>query len=149
MSDFADTMRKMGDITTTENGGRSFKTTGSAMLDMFANIGGMRKRSEEDIIYTYRQARIENPELADNCILYARDIRNGGLGERRVGRILLRELAKIEPSKIIPNFQKIVDAGRWDDLFVFFDTPVEEDMINFIKKQLIKDVTIIGESRKK
>ena len=141
MNTFANVMREMGTMTLTENGGKAFSTTGGgALLDLFANIGGMRGRSDADIISQWRSAYRENPELASNLILYARSIRTGGLGERKIGRILLKQLATYDPEKIIRNFDTIVDCGRWDDLFIFIGTPVEFTMWQYIENQVKADV---------
>jgi hypothetical protein len=143
MSNFANAMRVQSNQTRTENGGIAYSTTkGGALLDLYAKIGGMRKRDASAIISDWRAARAENPTLADNLVLYARNIRDCGLGERRIGRILLKELGRIEPQKIIRNLQTIVDTGRWDDLFIFTDgnNPVIEEWVwKFISKQLKTD----------
>lgn len=141
MSNFVNAAKAMANQTRTENGGIAYSSTnGGALLDIYAKIGGMRNRDASAIISDWKTARRENPTLADNLILYTRDIRNAGLGERRIGRILLKELAVINPDKVARNFETIVDAGRWDDLFIFIGTPVENQMWNFIKTQLVKDM---------
>ena len=140
MSNFANTFARRADMTTTENGAVAFSTTGSSLLDLFANIGGMRRIDEETIIKKWLAARQENETLADNLILYTRDIRNQGIGERRIGRILLRELAKINPTKVANNLDKIVDCGRWDDLFVLLDGPAAKAVWVFIEEQLRLDI---------
>lgn len=137
---FINGLKEEANITYTENGGRAVSTSGSALLDLFANIGGMRERNASDITSMWRSARLEDKELADNLILYTRGVRNGGIGERKIGRILLKELAKIDPSKIIRNFQTIVDCGRWDDLFIFIGTPVENEMWDFLKNRFMADL---------
>lgn len=137
---FTDLFKIEANSTLTENGGKAVKTTGSDLLNLFATIGGKRNAKESEIEKDYLAARCEDKELADNLILWCRDIRNGGCGERRVGRIMLRSLAEIDPSKVIRNFQTIVDAGRWDDLYCFIGTPVESEMWNFIKTQFFKDM---------
>lgn len=140
MSNFANVFGRISDVTPTENGGKAFRTTKSSLLDLFANVGGMRQRDENDIINAYLAARAEDKELSDNLILYARNVRDAGLGERRIGRILLKKLAEIDPTKVKRNFQKIVDTGRWDDLFVLEGTPVEGHMWKFIEAQFRQDV---------
>ena len=140
MSNFANAFGRMADMTATENGGRAFRTTGSSLLDLFANIGGMRNRATTDVTAQWKTARAEDKELADNLVLYARDIRATGLGERKIGRALLRELATIDPAKVGRNLQTIVDCGRWDDLFVLIDTPVRNDVWAFIEKQFRADI---------
>lgn len=146
MSNFANVVREETNKTKTENGGNAYKSTRSALLDLFGVIGGMRDRSE-DVVDMYRAARSENKELADNLILYTRDIRNGGIGERELGRLMLRELSILEPEKVIRNFDTIVCAGRWDDLLVFFDTPVEKEMIGYIVTQLTEDLQNAAQSK--
>lgn len=131
---------------TTENGGLCYRSSGGgALLDFFAAIGGMRKRDEKDIISLYLAARNEDKELADKVILYSRDIRDG-LGERRVGKILLKTLANIDPQKVIRNFQLFVDMGRFDDLYCLEGTKVEDAMWKFMRATIITDYakTMVG-----
>lgn len=137
---FVNQFKRMSNMTTTENGGLAYKSTGSDLLSLFANIGGMRDRNDSDIISAWKLARKEDKLLADNLILYSRDIRNAGLGERRIGRLLLKELAMVDPRKVERNLQKIVDAGRWDDLFVFEGTPAWDETVRFIQNQFRTDV---------
>lgn len=140
MSEFANMLNRLSTVTESENYGKVFSTTGSKLIDFYSTLGGMRQRDEADIIAKYLAAREENKELADNCILYARDIRNGGLGERRIGRILLRKLAQMNPIKVIRNLDTIVSCGRWDDLWVLLGTPAEVDMIDYVANQFRTDV---------
>lgn len=138
---FTDTFKRNTNIKETENGGRAFSSTnGGALLDLFSMIGGKRRTPAEEIENSWLAARVENEELADNLILYVRNIRDGGCGERRIGRILLKKLANIEPNKVIRNFQTIVDCGRWDDIYIFEGTLVEKEMWEFIRKQMKSDV---------
>ena len=101
---FVDEFKNASLLKTTENGGVAYSKLDNDLLSFFAIVGAMRNRSEKDIIDMYMAARNEDKELADKIVLYARDIRGGGLGERRVGRILLKELAKLDPTKVIRNF---------------------------------------------
>ena len=137
---FSDSMRNAANITTTENGAFAYKTTTSAVLDLFSRIGGMRSASDNEIEAAYLRARDEDKELADNIILYSRNIREGGLGERRVARIMIRTLAMKDPNKVARNLDTIVAAGRYDDLYVLEGTPVESDMLDFIRTQFRKDI---------
>lgn len=140
MSTFADTMRMAGSTTRTENGAVAFNSTGSgALLNLFSKIGGMRKRIP-DVVSEWKSAYRTNPVLAGNLILYSRDFRNGGIGERAIGRALLKEFAYLEPEKVSRNFDTIVDAGRYDDLFALINTPVEMQMWAYIAEQLDRDI---------
>lgn len=138
---FSEAFKVAASQTVTENGGKCFSSTGSDLLNLFSTVGGLRSVSEDKIIEMYQAARNEDKELADNLVLYARNIREDGCGERRVGRILLKTLAKLDPQKIIRNFDVIVKNGRWDDLFCLFDTPCEDKMMIYCLKQLTEDIS--------
>lgn len=134
---FMDDLAIETSVTLTENGGRALSTTGDKLLNLFAVLGALRSRPT-DVIDKFDAAFRENADLATKMAFYGRDVR-GGLGERAVGRLMLRELALLYPEVVTANFKNIVKFGRYDDLFVFFDTSVETDMIEFIKKQLVLD----------
>lgn len=141
MSNFVNACKAIANETYTENGAVAYRSTGGgALLDFYAKIGGMRNRDANDIREGWRLARKENEEFADNLILYARDIRNAGLGERRIGRILLKELVRLNPEKVKRNFDTLVNVGRYDDLFELLDTSIGDDVINFVIAQLMKDI---------
>lgn len=134
---FMDDLEIETSVTLTENGGRALSTTGDKLLNLFAVLGALRTRPT-DVIDKFDAAFRENADLATKMAFYGRDVR-GGLGERAVGRLMLRELALLYPEVVVANFKNIVKFGRYDDLFVLFDTSVETDMIEFIKKQLVLD----------
>jgi len=121
----------------TENGGKALSSTGDNLLNLFAVLGALRTRPT-DVIDKFDAAFRENADLATKMAFYGRDVR-GGLGERAVGRLMLRELALLYPEVVVANFKNIIKFGRYDDLFVFFDTSVETDMIEFVKKELVFD----------
>ena len=140
---FVNEFRKASTVTKSENGGNVFTTTGDgALLDLFATIGGMRHQPIYEVTSKWRKAYKENPTLAANLILYTRDIRNGGIGERAIGRALLRELATVEPEKIERNLDTIVNCGRWDDLFCLLTiNTLRDSIISFVANQLAQDMT--------
>ncbi len=134
---FMDDLEIETSVTLTENGGRALSTTGDKLLNLFAVLGALRTRPT-DVIDKFDAAFRENADLATKMAFYGRDVR-GGLGERAVGRLMLRELALLYPEVVTANLKNIVKFGRYDDLFVLFDTSVETDMIEFIKKQFVFD----------
>ena len=145
---FVNGFDKMASVKSTENGAYAYDSTGGgALLNFFAVVGGMRKRDETDIVKMYHAARNEDKDLADKIVLYARDIRGVGLGERRIGRILLKTLAYIDYSKVERNFQIFVMNGRFDDLYVLEGTPAETAMWQFMKDTLLKDAKAMKEGR--
>ena len=126
-------------VKTTENGAFAYNTLCNKIIDMFALIGGKRNAPKQEIIDMYLQAREQDKDLADKLIFYTRDIL-GGLGERHIGRILLKEFAMVDPEKCIANFDLVHKYGRWDDFYVFEDTPCEKAMWEYLYNQLKKDI---------
>lgn len=99
----------------------------------------MRNRSEEDCILMFQKAYKENPVYALKCLFYIRDVR-GGQGERRFFRAVVKYLAKTETAAIRRNMEYFAVYGRWDDLYVLVDTPLEAEMFAFLKRQLALDI---------
>lgn len=136
---FAEAMKKETTKTLTENGGNAYNTTGaSSVLDLFAIAGAMRNRIDE-LPSKFMDACQEDTLLATRLMFYTRDIR-GGLGERDAFRSMLVTLSTLRPYTVIKNIALIPFYGRWDDLFVLVDTPVENEMLSFVFKQLIQDI---------
>lgn len=136
--DFSEVMREESKWTKTENGADVKNTTDSALLDMFATIGSMRRRSEDEIIQKFELAFQEDQLGAMRCLFYARDIR-GGLGERRVFRVLLPYIAEKHNFKLNINLELVPEYGRWDDLYCLIGTKSEDIMWKIIKAQLLED----------
>ena len=123
----------------TENGALTHKSTRSALLDMFAMGAAMRKRNDEDVIVMFRNAFAENPVYALKCLFYIRDVR-GGQGERRFFRICMKALAVQDADAARRNLKYVPEFGRWDDLYVFVGTPLEDAAFEIMKEQLALDV---------
>ena len=134
---FMDDLEIETSVTLTENGGRALSTTGDKLLNLFAVLGALRTRPA-DVIEKFDAAFRENADLATKMAFYGRDVR-GGLGERAVGRLMLHHLAMINQEVVKANLKNIVEFGRWDDLFVLFDTPCADAMVEFVKLQLVSD----------
>ena len=126
-------------FTYTENGAITHKTTKSDLLDMFAMGAAMRNRSDSDVILMFRKAYAENPVYALKCLFYIRDVR-GGQGERRFFRVIMKDLASWDTEAARRNLRYVPEFGRWDDLYLFVGTPLENDAFNFMKEQLALDV---------
>ena len=131
-------LKNEANITYTENGAVTNVSTGSECLDLFARIGALRSASDEDITDIFLRAYAENADLAVKTLFFARDIR-GGLGERRVFRVILRWLADNEPETCRKNLYFVGEYGRYDDLLCLFGTACEQDMLDVIREQLKKD----------
>lgn len=139
MNNFLHGLTEYSNIRLTENGSRAYKSTNSALYDMFAFGGAYRKRSDEDCILLFKNAYEENPEYALKCLFYLRDCR-GGAGERRFWRVCAHWLACEHPEAAIRNIKYAPIVGRWDDLYTFFNTPAEDAALKLIRSQLELDV---------
>lgn len=122
----------------TENGDKAFRTTGSACLDYFSLVGGMRFNST-DSLNLFMKAYFENPIIAIKLLFYVRDIRTG-LGERNLFRYHFNALVNMYPNVGKQLVKYIPEYGRFDDLLVALNTPIKNDIIDFIKNQLEKDL---------
>ena len=134
-----DAISQESNLTTTENGAITYRSTHSCCLDLFACIGAIRRRDERDIETLFLRAYAEDSLLAMKMLFYARDVR-GGLGERKVPRILFHWLAVHEPEALQKNIPLIPFYGRFDDLLTLLDTPLESAAVDFLKKTLEQDV---------
>lgn len=123
----------------TENGAATYGSTLSDCLDLFATVGALRRSSDEEIVSRFMRAYTENKDIAMKLLFYARDIRKG-LGERRVFRTILRWLSCSKPESLRKNIDYIAEYGRFDDLMILFGTPLEKDMLEYIKTQLYRDL---------
>lgn len=124
--------------TLTENGDLAFKSTGSYCLDFYSLMGGMR-HNYLDLNSLFLRAFYEDKVLTLKILLHLRDIKNG-LGERNSFRMLLNMYANLEANNIEKVLPLIVKYGRYDDLLVLLNTPVKNEVLNLIEKQLDEDL---------
>lgn len=132
-------LKEEGNQTRTENGAVTYCSTQSECLDLFAAIGALRRESEQEIRERFLRAYAENADLAMKTLFFARDIR-GGMGERRVFRVILQWLAENEPRSLEKNLPYIAEYGRWDDLLTLLGTTCEEQALQWIRQQLDADL---------
>lgn len=137
---FANTAKNNANTKRTENGAMAYSTTNNALVDLFAQIGALRPRTDAEIELKFAEAMQVDPLLATKMMFYAGNIRGGGLGERRTFRICLKYLAKHYPSIVRANIHLIPHFNRWDSLFTLVGTPVEKCVWDIIREQLILDM---------
>ena len=144
---FLEDLRKEENLTYTENGALTNRSTNSYCLDLFATIGALRNAEDNEIISRFIKAYTEDNNMAMKILFFARDIR-GGLGERRVFRSILKWLSLHEADSVRKNIMHVPEYGRFDDLLSLLNGPCEKEMLSFIKEQLDKDLAAlkIGES---
>ena len=131
-------LKNEANLTHTENGAVTYLSTQSECLDLFATIGALRRESDEEITNRFLRAYAENADLAMKMLFFARDIR-GGIGERRVFRIIIKWLAANEPQSLEKNLSYIAEYGRYDDLLALMGTSCENKVLSLIKMQLESD----------
>lgn len=137
---FANNARIAAGMTTTENGHAAASTTGSAVLDLYGQVGGLRDQDFDSRIKPLFDAAISDDKLlAAKTMFYARDAR-GGVGERNLFRQLLRYAAINHPDMVRPNLKLVPFYGRWDDLYALVGTPLERDAFQVIIDQYYLDI---------
>ena len=133
-------------LTRTENGAVTLSSSGSDCLDLFATVGALRRESDAEIISRFVRAYLENPDVAVKTLFFARDVR-GGLGERRVFRVILRWLAYNRGASVTKNLPLIAEYGRFDDLLVLLGTPCEAETLALLKARFEEDLEKLGEDK--
>ena len=124
MNKFANAIKETTSQKLTENGAFAYNTTESDLLDLFAEIGALRPRTEAEITEKFERAFKEDAALAMRMAFYARDVRFGGLGERRTFRIILKWICENYADLAIANIPNITTFGRFDDLYTYIGAEV-------------------------
>ncbi len=138
---------KEANIDFTENGAVTNASSLSDCLDFFATVGAIRSESDIEIEKRFIRAYAENKDTAMKILFFARDIR-GGLGERRVFRVILKRLAFNGADSVRKNLEFVAEYGRYDDLLALMDTPCEKDALALIKSQYEADLKAMAENGK-
>lgn len=136
-------LKNEANIAYTENGAVTNASTMSACLDLFATIGAIRAADGQEIIRRFVRAYAEDADIAMKILFFGRDVR-GGLGERRVFRVIINWLAENRPASLRKNIALIPEYGRFDDLVSLIGTACEKDALNIIRKQLETDMSSDG-----
>lgn len=139
---FMDSLKETlgNEISVTENGAIGYRTTGKELLDLNFKVSSLRRASDDEIEHLFSRAFYENRLLALKWLFFCRDARQG-MGERRLFRVCLKWLG-VEHTELAKRLVDLVaEYGRWDDLWCLLDTPVKEDVVDAVRKQLDKDMT--------
>lgn len=131
-------IRNYNNRSRTENGAWGLKTTQHELLDLHFQVSSLRTRRPEYITDSFVKAYYENPHYAIKWLFYLRDIAQG-LGERRSFRICMRYLAESQPEIAREVLKLIPQYGRYDDLMLYLDTPLQEEMGTYIAGLLKAD----------
>ena len=147
VNSFENTMKQMlmeeSNMTVTQNGAATYRSTLSDCLDLFATVGALRHASDDDIINRFIHAYAEDRDVAMKILFFARDVR-GGLGERQVFRTIMRWLADNETESVVRNVKYIAEFGRFDDIVALIGTAAEKEAIEYLKAQMIADMEALN-----
>jgi len=91
-----------------------------------------------------KKALAEDCKITFKVLFYVRDPRCG-YGKRQAFKDSIMLIAKYYKDyryNLLDNLENVPKFGRWDDLFVLFNTPLEGDVLDLIQHTLYK-----GESR--
>jgi hypothetical protein len=141
MSDFMRNLEKQSkkdSVVLTENGAIVHTSTLNSILDMFFKVSSYRNVNDSIKMKDFSKAFEESAEYALKFLYFSRDAREG-LGERALFRCIITFLACTNKLSI-NNMHLIPEYGRWDDLFCLLNTPLEEEVLLFIAKQLATDL---------
>ena len=134
-------MKSMLNMKTTENGAVAYGSTLNEVLDLFAFGGAYRQRTDAEVIELFNKALIRDEALAMKCLFWIRDVR-GGAGERRFFRVAMKWLANTYPEVARRNLAHVPEYGRFDDLYVFVDTPLQDEAMIMLSRQLLADMVV-------
>lgn len=144
---FLKKLKNQSNITYTENGAVTNKSSLSDCLDLFFIAGASRNLSDKDISDKVTRAFIEDKDLTMKILFFARDIR-GGLGERRFFRIAMQTVAGLSPESVDKNLKLFSEYGRYDDILaVYYSPEIHDSVISIIKNQLEEDKNNMNEQK--
>lgn len=124
----------------TTNGAVGYSTTNKPLLDLNFAVSSLRKASDRDVFERFLKAYERDNVLAMTWLFYARDAREG-LGERRLFRVIMRELARRDTKSVKAVAHLVAEYGRWDDLIDLITVnTMSEVVINIVKNQLKTDI---------
>lgn len=119
----ASRMRSQSNITQTENGAKTYRSTTNAVLDFF-----YLAPTSSDPLSLFQAALEEDPILALKAAFYLRDAR-GGKGRRQAFRDILSYLATYESSWFNAVVPFVPEYGRWDDILGFINSKVVRQLV--------------------
>lgn len=153
MNTFVDAFDNAENVTVTENGCKTYKSSKNANLDFFGMASAMRGKNDS-ANSLFKAAFAEDKNLALKNAFYCRDIR-GGQGERDIFRTCILDLImrnQLTDDQLLRLISMIPEYGRWDDI-LFFGKELHENgkdisvILDYIKKQIDKDIKNVEENR--
>lgn len=122
--------------TLTENGMPTNVSSLSRVVDMFFYMGSCRNKDTNFLETLVSNAYRESPVYTIRAMFYNRDVR-GGQGERRSFRVFFSWLIRQNPSVALKVLPLVPEYGRWDDVFVTYNTELWPETVKMIKNALL------------
>lgn len=130
----ANAIFNQGNVTTTQNGDKAYRSTGDACLDFFSKAGGLMGNQAE-LLSLFQKAFAESPEAAIVLAFNLRDVRGGGKQKRSI-QTVLNWLYNYH----LDYFDRIVglvpEYGYWKDLISYTNS---KKVRTLIQEQLDND----------
>ena len=140
MNAMKETLNDEFNISVTENGALGYRTTGKELLDLNFAVASLRGMSDAEVVKRFKKAFFEDKITAMKWLFFARDAREG-LGERRLFRVVLKDLVENNPEIVVPVINLIPEYGRYDDLWCLLDNKESADIIcKLVDDQLVEDL---------
>ena len=108
-------------------------------LDMFAYSSRDPEQNYEKNKNRFKNALIENDDIALANLLYTLDIRNGK-GERALFKSYFSTLIEMNKNYAIQILSYISELGRWDYVFEGIGTEIEEAVYDLVRAYLMMDI---------
>lgn len=119
----------------TANGAVTHETSYNSCVDFFGIAGSARNMPEADLTRMFDKAFSENSEVAVRTLQFVRDVR-GGAGERQAFRNVFAYMIEHHLQFAKRVLVKVPEIGRWDDVLVAVNTPLEPEAFELIRAGL-------------
>ena len=112
LKDLEDVLNEDFNVSVTSNNALGYRTSGTALLDFNFKVSSYRNKPEEEIINDFMKVFYEDKLIAMKFLFFIRD-REEGLGERRIFRVIIKHLAKVETAimrtviPVVAEYRKI------------------------------------------
>lgn len=132
MVTFAHAVENDYGVSFTANGMLTNASSLNPCVDLFFAIGSSRGR---DLSLQFERAYLADASVAMRVLFWARDIR-GGAGERGTFRSLLKHMESRHPEVLAKVLHLVPEYGRFDDLFVFQNKPIQTLAFSIVNQAL-------------
>lgn len=131
----------------TENGMAAYRSTGTALLDLFSEMGNYRNVMNETLV---KSAYNENPVHFTRLLFFNRNVRGG----QKVRRTLQYVLNNIDSFPALRNWlnynlEVIPHFGYWKDFYNLQNTSLWSNVVAFWCAQLVNDQTVMIEGKQR